>query len=215
MTEFSKGRQHAKPSPLAQTHQVPDSDAVVPETQLEESGSHDDLDSEADDLDPETQATLTKCAVGPSTSASTSSQLGTTLTPSFGVTRPLSANASDLAPAFAFGKVTARKAASQEDASTAQPAVRSNTVTQSHGAAEGGVVEQSPSFQAVGDEPVGAADVGVTAEVTSSFDALPLKGPVTDGMHGGPQASCSQSETRETSEKKTAEQDAVDTQSVG
>lgn len=158
MTDVSQGRQHARPpgpSPLNEVHQMSDMDPFVPETQLEETVSCYGLESEAGDLDPEAQATLAKCAVGPSLSVSTSSQLEHIMTQTTGVVRPVSAKTSDLTSDFAFAIRRANTIPPQKDSSLGQPlvshdvAMSSSSPSMSVATQQGNVTQIHPKLRLI------------------------------------------------------------------
>lgn len=130
MADFSQARQNAwAPAQLRidEVQQIPDSDAVVPETQLEDSATSHHVEFEAGELDPETQATLDKCAVGPPASVSAFSQTEHPLPQIGGFVRPESAKTADLTSRFTFAKPSANRTPPQQiapvDQAPASPGV--------------------------------------------------------------------------------------------
>ena len=129
MTEVSKGRQPSmshKPSPLSHM-QVPGSDGVVPNTQLNTDGSHygselrdDELLSQAD------RALLERTAIKAPGNATTSSRSFSPAPQAFGLVKP---NSAPIESAFNFvARRPTNKTSPKEDAPTVQPSVHPDVV---------------------------------------------------------------------------------------
>ena len=150
MAELSKGKQpfkRNKPSPLKHMQQVPDSGAVIPEAQLEVSGSHYGPKAR-EELDAETMATIERLAVKPSATTSASLPPVFSRPQPFGLVKSSSETTSESAPVFEFARRLTNKTPPKGDATAIQRPAHPVVAIPSIDPADNGAPKQGMSTKA-------------------------------------------------------------------
>ncbi|KAF2624602.1 hypothetical protein BU25DRAFT_461123 [Macroventuria anomochaeta] len=199
MTGFSKGKQPTKtfrPSQLRNMQQVPDSDAVVPEMQLEAPHSPYGPEFE-DELDDETLATIERLAFKSSASVKASSQPSLALPQTFGIAKPGSAPC-EVPFSFGFAKRTTNKTP-KEDAPALRPSIHPDTVIPSIEPADNGAPKQ---------------DVSTTSAASPNLPSPTIEERVAVGTSEKDETAHGHDQSQESSHRNGAFVDGPDTEPV-